>query len=312
MPVHFLKKPSEVLPVKNMQYLLHSHLHGREPHRGSKTIHASALTKEDPTAIFCPREVALSDLTKKKQTDGWISTSEQVTFGIGHALQALVVGWFADMNRAIGHWRCLACNHLHEFQNRPIKCDHRDPGAGICGCRAFEAEEVRFTSALNGASCGIDMLFNNGSPKLRIAEIKTMAPDEFKKLMAPLAEHRIRTALYLRIVEESNTYWKKRIDTSCAEVLYVSKGGYGVQDLGLKKWGLPETFSPFKHFIIKRDHKSVDEHAEQARKVFAFRNGTEPIPVGICEIPMLKRAQACGMVKACFSGDFPSGSMCHS
>jgi hypothetical protein len=298
----FLKKLKDVMPPANMKLLLHTHLHGRDPQRSLALVHASALTKEDTP--FCPRFYALADVTDTIPADGWISTSEQVTFAIGHGLQDQVVHWFADMGRAVGHWKCLGCNHLHRFINRPMKCHH-------CGSRNFKPEEVRFVSEKSGASCGIDMLYNAGKPKLRITEIKTMDKDVFKDLKAPLSEHRIRTMLYMRIIDESAgtgpTAWKNRIDTTEADILYVSKGGYGVADPDLKKWGLSEHFSPFKHYTVARNPKAVEPYSHAAKVVKDFRAKTAAMPTGICHTAMEKRAKACAMCKACFSGAFPAG-----
>jgi hypothetical protein len=298
MTITFLKKLKDVTPPANMKLLLHTHLHGREPQRSLALVHASALTKEDDTATFCPRFYALSDVTGKLPADGWINTSEQVTFALGHALQDLVVHWFADMNRAIGHWKCLGCSYLHRFTSRPFKC-HK------CDSPNFKPEEVRFISAKSGASCGIDMLYSAGQPKLRITEIKTMDKDEFKKLQAPLSEHRIRTALYMRIIDESEGSYKSKIDTSEADILYVSKGGYGVQDPELKAWGLSEQFSPLKHYTVVRNPKLVEPHSRAAKVVKDFRDKKVGMPKGICHTALEKRAKACSYCKACFSGAYP-------
>ena len=295
MAITFLRKIKDILPVKDIRYLLHDHLHVRDPHRGVATVHASELTK--PDREFCPRFYALADVTKAKLPDGWVSTSESVTFFLGRVLQDAVVTWFAEMGRAVGHWKCVSCNQLHEFQARPVKCVS-------CGCRVFKPEEVRFVSAKSGASCGVDMLINTGKPLLTPVEIKTMDKDEFKALLAPLAEHRLRTALYLRIIAESEHHWKNRVDTTMAHVLYVSKGGYGCADPQLKAWGLYEHFSPFKRFEVPRNDKLVEPQSRLARVVKQFRGGKVGMPAGVCATAFTKRAKQCPLCKACFSGQY--------
>src|ERR1700689_811495 len=120
MPITFFKKLRDVLPHKDLKFLLHEHRHVRDRHRGVKMGHASELTHDERE--FCPRFYAPADVTQAKLPDRWLSTSENVTFAMGHWLQDQVVHWFAEMGRAVGHWVCVSCNQLHEFQLRPVKC----------------------------------------------------------------------------------------------------------------------------------------------------------------------------------------------
>jgi DNA-directed RNA polymerase subunit RPC12/RpoP len=293
--VKFAKKLKEVMPERNLRYLLHEHLAGFDPSRGVKIVHASELTRPEG---FCPRFYALADVTKAKLRSRWLTTSEQVTFDIGRYLQDRVIEWFAEMNKAVAHWRCLACARLHEFQTRPLRCQ-------ACGVRTFRPEELRFTSAVTGASCGIDMLLAVGEPRLTSVEIKTIDKEQFKGLVAPLAEHRLRTNLYLRIIAESEHPWSNLIDADRAIVLYVSKGGYGCAAPELKQWGLKEGFSPFKDFVVLRDDTRTETQARRAKVVKDFRAGLVGMPCGICATAMVKRAQQCELRKACFSGDHP-------
>lgn len=137
---------------------------------------------------------------------------------MGTDLQDAIVHHFADMGRAVGHWKCTACGKVHQFCKRPGKCEN-------CGCKGFKPEEVRFQSAISGASCGVDMLVQLGGPKLFPVELKTMIKDQFAELVAPLQEHRLRTNLYLRLISESEQPWSNLVSTEEARVLYVCKGG---------------------------------------------------------------------------------------
>lgn len=297
-PVKFLKKAADFLPVGDIRFLLHQHLNEKDTHRGVDNVHASELTKDE--LEFCPKFFAIARETNAKLPGRWVNTSEAVTFFLGHSLQDAVVNWFADMGRAVGHWKCLACDKLHEFQKRPLKCLK-------CGCQAFKPEEVRFMSAVSGASGGIDMLISLGQPLLRIVEIKTMAADQFKGLVAPLAEHRLRTNLYMRLVAESNHPWAKRVDTKTADVLYISKSGYGTAvDDEFKKWGLPEAFSPFKKYPVKRDDKATNDPSIRAKSVKDWHEKKKGMPYGVCETALTSRAKKCPLASKCFSGDYPS------
>ena len=289
------KKASDGIPVNSLKYLLHRHMAGWDAPRSLKTIHASELTKE---AGFCPRYVALHDKLQPKHQGSWITTSERMTYDIGHMVQARVIDYLADMNKAVCHWRCYGCHWLHEFTTRPTTCSK-------CASRGFRAEEVRFTSAVSGASGGIDILAQLGEGKLTTVEIKTMAPDAFKELVAPLAEHKQRTSLYLRLIAESDHNWSNLVATNKAVILYVSKGGFGVQDEQPKKWQLTDRFSPFKEFEVKRDDSLTDEPTRRAVVVKQFRAGNVGMPQGICVTAMSKRASNCRLKAQCFSGEFP-------
>ncbi len=298
--VVFIKKASELKPKQTAKTFLHNHLSGFDPARSMKTVHASELTKADG---FCPRAYALHDVTKIKPKDRWLSTSEAVTFQMGRDLERNVVSWFGDMGRAVCHWRCIVCGTTHLFQLRPAKCSK----CGDLWTSRFEPKEVRLESAVTGASCGIDMLLALGGSKLVPYELKTIDKDEFKSLLAPLGEHRERTSLYLRIIAESDTPWAAQIDTSRAYILYVSKGGYGCLDSGLKSSGINEKYSPFKEFEVIRNDALTEEYASAAKVVKDFRDGKIGMPKGICSTALGKRAQNCPFKVPCFDGSYPPG-----
>jgi len=291
----FLRKVKSVDHTKSVKFLLHQHLNGPEKGRPLTNIHASELTKPEG---FCPRMYALADVRKQKPADRWLTTSDNVTFHLGRVLQDSVVDWFAEMGKTIGHWRCQSCSYLHQFQSRPYKCDK-------CQQKVFKAEEVRFVSAVTGASCGVDMLVALGDPKLIPIELKTMTPVEFKALLAPLAEHKLRTNLYLRIIAESDQPWASMVSTERARVLYISKSGYGCADDTLKGMGIKESFSPFKEFEIVRDDSQTIDPATRSKVVFDYRAGKVGMPKGICPSALTKRAQGCALKGACFSGEYP-------
>lgn len=293
----FAKTMSQRSPTDSLRYMLHHHLSGPEPARPLSRVHASSLTKEGG---ICPRYYAIHDITGAKQKNEWLSTSENVTFRMGHDFQEQITHTFADMGKAIGHWKCYACAHIHEFCHRPSSCSK-------CGCKAFKAEEVRFASAISGASCGIDLLLTRGAGrKLLPIEIKTMDKDEFKKLAAPLQEHKLRTSLYLRLISESDHPWSEFVDTTEARILVGSKGGYGCESLDLKQMGLSDRYSPFKEFVVKRDDKWSDEMSWRAKAVKDYRENKVGVPCGVCPTAMSQRAMKCPVKSQCFSGDIPS------
>lgn len=304
--MNFLKKSSEIYSLTSLVFKLHQYLSSVEEPRSLKNIHASSVTKQDEVSEFCPRYYSLYAANplhfKKKIKSEHLDTSLNVTYEIGRRLQISVVNWFAAMGVAYGHWRCLMCNQLHSNQVRPIKCP--------CGCSVFTPEEMRFTSQYSGISGGVDLVLKLGKPKLTPIEIKTIDKDQFKDLVMPLAEHRLRTNLYLRLIAESTDPWASMVDTTEAKILYVSKGGYGCkQNETLKTLGLGETFSPFKEYTIARQDEDTQVDSDKARTAHLYRLGEAGMPVGICKTALSKRAKNCGFCKDCFSGEYPAGAV---
>ena len=291
----FLKKSKDLRPDSSLKYLLHSHLAGFEKARSLSVVHASDLTKSEG---FCPRYYALHDVLDAQPSDNWVSTADRVTWDMGYSVQDAIVGYFSDMDRVVGHWDCASCGRRHEFCKKPSQCLN-------CDCKSLHPAEVRFKSEKSGVSCGIDMLVDLGDGKLTCVEIKTIQKEKFGELLAPLAEHRLRTNLYLRILSESKSFWANEVHHDKAKVFYVCKGGYKA-DPKLGAWGLPETFSPVKEFDVGRNDSLTDKMQEQAKAVLDYRNGVGGMPCGICPTAFTKRAKSCSVVKACFSGDYPA------
>lgn len=298
MTLTFLKKGGLKKPPLSVKYLLHQRLSDFDKARPISRIHASALTQEGERA-FCPRYYALHDVTKQKLKDEWLTTSQRMTFQIGRDQEKNIVNWLGEDNRAICDWKCVYCGHKHEFMFKPMKCTK-------CGCKVTDPVEIRFQSSISGASCGIDLLAKLDTPKLVPVELKTLDKEVFKTLEAPQAEHKWRTTYYLRLIAESDSPLAKRIDTTQARILYVSKGGFGCADTEMQKFGMNDKFSPFKEFTIKRDDKLTDSLHLMAKTVTDFREGTVGMPKGICPSSMCKRAKACSIKGACFSGEHPA------
>lgn len=274
------------------RYLLHRHLCNESKLRPYGEVHASDLMGQED---FCPREHALGLEYGVHRGATRIYTSEQVTFDYGKAVEDLVRGWFADIGRAYGDWKCLACNQLHRFCRRPVKCKK-------CGARGFKYEEVAFLSP-EGVIMRPDLYIDFGKPKLTMVEIKSIDKEKIKSLYAPLAEHRWRTNLYLRGIANSGGELAERIDTQKAFILYISKGGYGHQDDVVKTWKLKDgDYSPFKEFEVERNDEETDELMEYAAAVDEYKK-TGKIPLGICPTSVVRRAKYCKMHDQCWGGD---------
>ncbi len=293
----FFKKHAAMVKP-SLKLALHKEMAGWRPERTHKVLHASDLTKKEG---FCPREFALLDLTGKKPKAQYIGTSLKATFDLGEALQKR---FNEEWGRKfmVGTWKCVYCSQKHPFQKHPGKCTK-------CGCKALDYHEERFQCEASGTDCGIDALVDLGEPLLRIAEVKTIKADDFKTLLAPLAEHRWRTNLYLRVLAESSRPEAKRINTQEALVFYICKG-FGNKDTSLAENGIKDAaFSPFKEYWVSRDDSVTEAAFQQARALKLFRDGVGGVPEGVCPTAYCKKASHCIVSKECWGSDFPAGAM---
>lgn len=294
MALTILKAIKKDISVKNM---IHQRLAGWEPARPHTTLHASDLMKD---LEFCPREHALLDLGCGKKKDSYVGTSLRITFDHGKDIEWRIRNdWLRDI--AVGYWACVNCHtRYHTFGKAPmVPCN--------CGVKKWEYDEPRFYSEKTGVSGGVDVLLEVGESKLRLVEIKTMDKDDHKKLVAPLAEHKFRTALYLKLIAESSEQFADRINTKEANLLYMSKS-YGFKDETLKAAGVHDSpFSPFKEFIIARDDTIATVPLNKATVLQAWRtDNTVGMPCGICPNGLNGRAQKCSTNAACWGGSHPN------
>lgn len=285
----------------SLRHHLHKQLQNNTKARSIDIVHASEMLKKKMYGAdfeFCPREYALLDELGQTRPDEYIKTCSQMVFNFGNRVADIIVDTLGDANLAIGDWECQYCSKKYKFQQRPYQCVE-------CDHDRFDYIECRFTSKESGISCGVDTLVPTLQKKHRIIEIKSIKDEEFKKLEAPLSEHRWRTNLYMRIVADSSGTRKNRILTDEATIIYVSKGGYGCKDLDLHKQGITDgPFSPFKEFIVKREDKSTDLKWYHAKVLKEFREGKRGMMKGICKTSVCKRAQGCPVSSQCFGGKY--------
>jgi len=133
-----------------------------------------------------------------------------------------------------------------------------------------------------------------------ITEIKTMNKNDFDKILTPLPEHRLRTNLYMWILDKSLHPFRDKINTQEARVLYVSRG-YGKMNA---TWN---EILPFKEFTVKRNDPDLDEFLKRATSLQVFRGAQQTMPSGICATAVDKIAKQCSVCPQCFSGDYPAG-----
>lgn len=286
----FLKRRRQDQEQTCAKYLLHKEMAAMDPHRGVDLVHASDVTKQD-NQEFCPREFAICRAMNKTPDPMFITTSLRWTFDTGWFVQDYVTRKLTPY--IWGDWRCRACTQVHHAQKKPTECIE-------CGSDLIEYEEMRFKSKISDIDCGVDLLLDTGEGKFRAYEIKSIKQDLFKKLVAPQHEHKLRTNLYLRIIEESGSANAEFIDTTSASILYVCKG-FGCKDTDPSKWGLKDgSFSPFREFDVERDDCATDE---LVRRAVALKS--QRMPDFLCESQFCPRAQSCSVQTECFGGQFP-------
>lgn len=281
-----LLKSKISLPLSVKELLLEN-VGGMEPARSVNTLHASDLTKQEP--VFCPREFYLHRVLDRKRADQRVAHAMRVTWDEGRDKQwRLNNVYLRDV--MWGHWRCTKCDELAMWQLCP---EDQHPTPCVKGAHRWEYEEVAFTHP-SGFSGSLDGVVQFTPAKRRMLEVKIMKADDFKALKAPLAEHRIRTQLYLRTIAETTSNKSATIDTEVAHILYVMRG-HGV----LEKVPGGQV-SPFKEYQVKRDDAAVEKYVRMAT---ALRDG---VPEGVCTTALCARASACAVSKECFSGKYPA------
>lgn len=268
---------SELIPgiIKNL---------GKEyPERSHKVVHASDVTKPG----FCPRQYALMDLHNVERPPTYIPAGLKATFDVGNMTSDLVrEQWMGSM--AVGHWQCTACYKTSIMSPKPH--------IGICsepsGCN-WKYVEVNFVDPDTQISGSIDVLSDLKAPSLFITELKIINPTEFDKIVAPLAEHRIRTILYMYLAEKSKALYSGAISHHRAKILYVSRGFGKKGELG--------QITPFKEFDITRDDKVLQPYLAKAREVALYRKGQAPVPARtVCDSPSCVHAKKCPVRAQCF------------
>ena len=265
--------------------------------RADGRIHASDLSRED----FCPRFFALRDVTGLPQKSvTYLATVDHLVFAQGRMHATMVIDWAARAGIAWGFWSCVQCGYQTGLQPRPTKC-HKCQKQTV-----WRYREVVVRSDFSGVSGGLDLLVQlPGRDKLLVVELKSYPKEKFQALKMPLAEHRERTNLYLRLVDECGLPGLETIDTTEARVLYVTKGGWGRKSGEPKAWGLKDRgWTPFHEFTVKRDDSATEYLVEKARPYWAWRVDGESFPKGICPHALSSVAQNCDYASACFSGKF--------
>ncbi|WAS28532.1 rubredoxin-type fold protein [Vibrio phage LV6] len=269
---------------------LHVNMSKRDKDRPYHRLHASDVTRPSPE--FCPRERALLIASEAEPNEKYISTETRTYFDVGECYHDLVrEKWGLPIS--YGYWLCQGCETRLGVSGKPTKCTK-------CGSKNFKYDEQRVESLETMISCGIDWQVKKDALPYAVAvEIKSIKADEFKKLLAPHSEHRIRTALYLHSLDTAKNPSKvAHIRKDYAYILYVSKGA---PDEGsyLGGGGFVEKRTPFKMFQIDRDDELIEPYLEKGRQFKRFKE-THKLPDRICSKSTSTRAKKCSMCSKCW------------
>lgn len=276
-------------PKQSIIEVLRKRMGRYEEGRSREVLHASDITKDN----FCPRREAFLDLAGvKKGKGGYVATALRLTYDMGsRTAQQLIEDWAGDA--AVGDWKCRRCGDTRTMCKRPAN------GCVKSKDCLWEYREVVVVSMEFGVSGSLDLLFDVGTPKLLPVELKTVAAEEFDKLLAPLPEHRLRTNLYMKLIADSASPYKESINVHEGRVLYVSRG------YGRKNDQHGGEILPFKEFVVQRNDEDLKGVLSRASQLKVFRQ-VGSMPSGICHTAMDKTAKACEQCAQCFSGAFPA------
>lgn len=277
--------PAVKVKLPLMEVLV-KHLSQPRPPRSVLVTHASDLTKES----WCPRAAALHEASNTEPKAQYHPVGLKVTFENGDLLaEQLRAKWMGQ--RALGKWRCIKCNAHHTGRkpdfNSPL-CLHLWRYEEL----VFEWPEYEFTGA-------IDLFADLDHPegKATVVEIKTMNPEDFKSLKAPLAEHRIRTALYLALLERNKASLPFPVDTQTGIVLYISRG-YGTTNPDYHN-----DIIPFREFTVDNRPEDIKDPLDRALVMKKFK-AEKKLPEKTCKESWTEPAKWCSAVAQCFSGKY--------
>lgn len=280
--IHQSNKPKE-----SIIGLLRQVLGGTQKGRDRSVLHASDVTKTN----FCARKWALDDLQGTKTGAEYVGVAQDVTYRMGTATEKLLVEeWLAEY--VVGNWMCRRCSIQRSMCKWP---------GGFCkdGSRHWwEYLQFRMDAPEYGLTGGIDAIFDVGSPRWLVGEIKILNVEDFEKIVVPQPEHRLRTNLYLKLIAESNSAYRDKFNLTEARVLYVSRG-YGKMNA---QWN---EVLPFKEFVVQRDNSELQDMLQKAKALKIFRE-TAQMPSGICATALDPVAKKCKRCKECFSGAYPA------
>jgi hypothetical protein len=172
------------------------------------------------------------------------------------------------------------------------------PATAGASCQHYwKYQETLVKSAEYDFSGSFDVIADLAGPKFTLCEIKVLNPDEFEELQAPKAEHRVRTSLYLWLVEHGYPSYATQVDHQVGKVLYVARTfGKKAKDAKHKHNG---KILPFKEFDVHRNDATLKLPLERAWQVKEARK-LKVLPQRVCPNSWCPTAKGCQLVSQCF------------
>ena len=292
-------------PQNYVKFHIHKHTAGKHPARAHNVVHISDL---DPAREWCPREPAILSYTKTNRPDGFTSTAQAMTWGMGEAGADLLISMIPP-EQVWGHWKCRACDHKVRFAYTPKLCEK-------CGAKraAFKYQEVLVrdpdTGIVGSVDCFVDILSNG----LRTGiEIKTEGNDSFKKRTKPTFDHEWRCKGYMWLMSRDPLMKGKHLNLKEMRVLYFTKEGWDT-DLKIKEWPVSDSAkSSVKEYWSRRDDTVIENQLERARAYREWRNAHDkdggihlslfPDRIPKCKSIGCARAKQCSVKVKCWGPD---------
>lgn len=273
-------------PSKTLLSVLVKHLSAPRAPRSLAYAHASDLTNPN----WCPRAAALFQASNAPQKPQHLPVALKVTFANGHALADLICQEWVG-SRAYGKWICRHCKAKfvgRKPDNASFECEHD-----------WRYHELSFGWAEYAFSGSIDLFVDLDHPDglITAVELKTLNAEDFKTLAGPMEEHRIRTALYLALLERNKDSLPFKVDLTSAKVLYVSRG-YGV-----KNPAFHDEILPFKEFTVSADPVAIKDPLARAAVLAKFKTHGK-MPPRTCAESWTAPAKFCPAAALCFSGKY--------
>jgi hypothetical protein len=290
---NYLKKKKVDKSTLLMDHL-HNAMYDTEKPRSQKQIHASHVTNE-----FCPRELIIVERDKVQLKAHPVPPPLRYTFDEGNDKQYRFNNdWMRPYH--YGHWKCRICATEHTGYHP--KDDPENDTSESCYApeHQWEYQEMVFKDPVSGIIGSVDSILklSSADPFLMV-ELKIMKGEDFRDLIAPLAEHTLRTMLYLYLIaHDKKNQMRKKMDLTKAHVLYMARGyGYKHADHGV---------SPFKDFVVERNDALVMPYVNKGYAATIARK-EKLLPMRVCDSMTCPRAKKCPVSKQCWSQ--PAGTL---
>ena len=254
-----------------------------QDHRIDGLIHASSATREKPR--FCARAFVLQNMHNIPPKEEIIPPLLRITFDQGNDRQARINNEYLK-DVMVGRWKCKICGHRTGVQKAPKQspCEH-----GVENYRYVEVSWRAKDSLLVGSTDALVEV--SPKDKLVMVELKIISPNDFKELVAPLAEHTFRTQLYLWLIANSTRPEREWVNTKFAYVLYCNRA-YGAKIDG--------RMTAHREFMVGRNDTAIEGVLRRIKAASDGMRDMEP-PEGICDTKTCWRAKQCSAADVCFA-----------